>query len=174
MMDCSAATAPAGQICSAVALLAEHEAGWPSHVKADFATAPALTDAEIAEQQYLPVLRSKHGLVFPTSRGNIIRHEDIIRQGLMPVQVAAGVVGAPVPVRLAGRVAEEGIAAQTSLMMVSCSCTAAVPIDRALCRTKTRITAVHSASLDVASRRAATKTGGQVASLAARGNWCNK
>jgi xanthine dehydrogenase YagT iron-sulfur-binding subunit len=39
-----------GQICSAVALLAEHEAGWPSYVTADLATAPALTDAEIAER----------------------------------------------------------------------------------------------------------------------------
>jgi xanthine dehydrogenase YagT iron-sulfur-binding subunit len=39
-----------GQICSAVALLTEHEAGWPSHVTADVATAPALTDAEIAER----------------------------------------------------------------------------------------------------------------------------
>jgi len=39
-----------GQICSAVALLAEHRAGWPSHVTADVATAPALTDAEIAER----------------------------------------------------------------------------------------------------------------------------
>jgi xanthine dehydrogenase YagT iron-sulfur-binding subunit len=39
-----------GQICSAVALLAEHEAGWPSHVTADLATAPALTDTEIAER----------------------------------------------------------------------------------------------------------------------------
>ena len=39
-----------GQICSAVALLAEHKAGWPSHVTADVATRPALTDAEIAER----------------------------------------------------------------------------------------------------------------------------
>jgi xanthine dehydrogenase YagT iron-sulfur-binding subunit len=39
-----------GQICSAVALLAEHEAGWPSHVTADVAAVPALTDAEIAER----------------------------------------------------------------------------------------------------------------------------
>ena len=39
-----------GQICSAVALLAEHKAGWPSHATADVATAPALTDAEIAER----------------------------------------------------------------------------------------------------------------------------
>ena len=39
-----------GQICSAVALLAEHDAGWPSYVTADVATAPALTDAEIAER----------------------------------------------------------------------------------------------------------------------------
>lgn len=39
-----------GQICSAVALLAEHEAGWPSYVTTDLATAPALTDAEIAER----------------------------------------------------------------------------------------------------------------------------
>jgi xanthine dehydrogenase YagT iron-sulfur-binding subunit len=39
-----------GQICSAVALLAEHEAGWPSYVTADLATAPPLTDAEIAER----------------------------------------------------------------------------------------------------------------------------
>ena len=29
-----------GQICSAVALLAEHKAGWPSHVTADVAIAP--------------------------------------------------------------------------------------------------------------------------------------
>ena len=33
-----------------VALLAEHEAGWPSHVTADVATTPALTDAETAER----------------------------------------------------------------------------------------------------------------------------
>jgi xanthine dehydrogenase YagT iron-sulfur-binding subunit len=39
-----------GQICSAVALLTEHQAGWPSHVTADVATPPALTDAEIAER----------------------------------------------------------------------------------------------------------------------------
>jgi xanthine dehydrogenase YagT iron-sulfur-binding subunit len=39
-----------GQICSAVALLAEHQAGWPSHVTADVATEPTLTDAEIAER----------------------------------------------------------------------------------------------------------------------------
>ena len=39
-----------GQICSAVALLVEHKAGWPSHVTADVATAPALTDVEIAER----------------------------------------------------------------------------------------------------------------------------
>ena len=39
-----------GQICAAVALLAEHDAGWPSYVTADVATAPALTDAEIAER----------------------------------------------------------------------------------------------------------------------------
>ena len=39
-----------GQICSAVALLSEHRAGWPSHVTADVATTPALTNAEIAER----------------------------------------------------------------------------------------------------------------------------
>jgi xanthine dehydrogenase YagT iron-sulfur-binding subunit len=39
-----------GQICSAVAVLAEHKAGWPSYATADVATAPALTDAEIAER----------------------------------------------------------------------------------------------------------------------------
>ena len=39
-----------GQVCSAVAVLSEHRAGWPSHVTADVATAPALTDAEIAER----------------------------------------------------------------------------------------------------------------------------
>jgi xanthine dehydrogenase YagT iron-sulfur-binding subunit len=39
-----------GQICSAVALLAEHKAGWPSYATADVASAPALTDAEIAER----------------------------------------------------------------------------------------------------------------------------
>jgi xanthine dehydrogenase YagT iron-sulfur-binding subunit len=39
-----------GQICSAVALLTEHRAGWPSHVTADVATAPTLTDIEIAER----------------------------------------------------------------------------------------------------------------------------
>jgi xanthine dehydrogenase YagT iron-sulfur-binding subunit len=39
-----------GQICSAVALLSEHRAGWPSYATADVATVPALTDAEIAER----------------------------------------------------------------------------------------------------------------------------
>jgi xanthine dehydrogenase YagT iron-sulfur-binding subunit len=39
-----------GQICSAVALLAEYEAGWPSYATADVATTPVLTDAEIAER----------------------------------------------------------------------------------------------------------------------------
>ena len=39
-----------GQICSAVALLEEHRAGWPSHATPDVTTAPALTDAEIAER----------------------------------------------------------------------------------------------------------------------------
>jgi xanthine dehydrogenase YagT iron-sulfur-binding subunit len=39
-----------GQICSAIALLAEHKAGWPSHVTADVATVPVLSDAEIAER----------------------------------------------------------------------------------------------------------------------------
>jgi len=39
-----------GQICSAVALLAEQRTGWPSHATADVATTPALTDAEIAER----------------------------------------------------------------------------------------------------------------------------
>jgi integrase len=38
--------------------------------------------------------QSKLGLVFPTSRGNIIRHENLIRQIWMPVQVAAGVTKA--------------------------------------------------------------------------------
>ena len=39
-----------GQICSAVGMLAEAQAGWPSHVTADVATAPPLTRAEIAER----------------------------------------------------------------------------------------------------------------------------
>jgi xanthine dehydrogenase YagT iron-sulfur-binding subunit len=39
-----------GQICSTVALLAEHNAGWPSYATADVAIAPVLTDAEIAER----------------------------------------------------------------------------------------------------------------------------
>jgi xanthine dehydrogenase YagT iron-sulfur-binding subunit len=39
-----------GQICSAVALLAEHKAGWPSYATADVASAPVLTHAEIAER----------------------------------------------------------------------------------------------------------------------------
>jgi xanthine dehydrogenase YagT iron-sulfur-binding subunit len=39
-----------GQICSAVALVAEHKAGWPSWATADVATPPALTNAEIAER----------------------------------------------------------------------------------------------------------------------------
>jgi xanthine dehydrogenase YagT iron-sulfur-binding subunit len=39
-----------GQICSAVAVLAEHKAGWPSYATKDMATTPALTDAEIAER----------------------------------------------------------------------------------------------------------------------------
>ncbi|HEY1979036.1 MAG TPA: 2Fe-2S iron-sulfur cluster-binding protein [Xanthobacteraceae bacterium] len=39
-----------GQICSAVALLTEHQEGWPSYATADVATVPLLTDAEIAER----------------------------------------------------------------------------------------------------------------------------
>jgi xanthine dehydrogenase YagT iron-sulfur-binding subunit len=39
-----------GQICSAVALLAEHKAGWPSYATADVGTTPALNDAEISER----------------------------------------------------------------------------------------------------------------------------
>ncbi|CAM03735.1 xanthine dehydrogenase YagT iron-sulfur-binding subunit [Saccharopolyspora erythraea NRRL 2338] len=40
-----------GQICSAVGMLAEAEAGWPSHVTADVASAQiALTDEEIRER----------------------------------------------------------------------------------------------------------------------------
>jgi xanthine dehydrogenase YagT iron-sulfur-binding subunit len=39
-----------GQICSAVALLDEYKAGWPSCVTTALATTPALTDAEIAER----------------------------------------------------------------------------------------------------------------------------
>jgi xanthine dehydrogenase YagT iron-sulfur-binding subunit len=39
-----------GQICSAVVLLTEHKAGWPSYATADVATVPVLTDAEIAER----------------------------------------------------------------------------------------------------------------------------
>jgi xanthine dehydrogenase YagT iron-sulfur-binding subunit len=39
-----------GQICSAVGMLAEVEAGWPSHVTADVADAPALDRDEIRER----------------------------------------------------------------------------------------------------------------------------
>jgi xanthine dehydrogenase YagT iron-sulfur-binding subunit len=40
-----------GQICSAVGMLAEVKAGWPSHATADVASRrPALTDAEIRER----------------------------------------------------------------------------------------------------------------------------
>jgi xanthine dehydrogenase YagT iron-sulfur-binding subunit len=39
-----------GQICSAVGMLAEADAGWPSHVTGDVAQSPSLTDAEIAER----------------------------------------------------------------------------------------------------------------------------
>ena len=40
-----------GQICSAVGMLAEAKAGWPSHVTADVASRDiALTDAEIRER----------------------------------------------------------------------------------------------------------------------------
>ncbi len=53
-----------GQICSAAGMLNEAEAGWPSHVTADLATVPALSDAEIRERderQYLPLRRlSQH------------------------------------------------------------------------------------------------------------------
>ena len=41
----------AGQICSAVGMLAEAKAGWPSHATADVTTpSAALTDAEIRER----------------------------------------------------------------------------------------------------------------------------
>jgi integrase len=36
--------------------------------------------------------KSKEGLVFASGRGNIIRHENIIRQALIPAQIAAGVL----------------------------------------------------------------------------------
>jgi len=39
-----------GQICSAVGMLAEANAGWPSHVTDDVASSPSLNDAEIAER----------------------------------------------------------------------------------------------------------------------------
>jgi xanthine dehydrogenase YagT iron-sulfur-binding subunit len=39
-----------GQICSAVALISEHRDGWPSYATAGVATAPELTNAEIAER----------------------------------------------------------------------------------------------------------------------------
>jgi xanthine dehydrogenase YagT iron-sulfur-binding subunit len=39
-----------GQICSAVALISEHRDGWPSYATGDVATAPELTNAEIAER----------------------------------------------------------------------------------------------------------------------------
>jgi len=39
-----------GQVCSAVAVLAEHKAGWPSYATADVASSPALTEAEIRER----------------------------------------------------------------------------------------------------------------------------
>jgi xanthine dehydrogenase YagT iron-sulfur-binding subunit len=39
-----------GQICSAVGMLGEHEAGWPSHVTEDLTAVPELDDAEIRER----------------------------------------------------------------------------------------------------------------------------
>ena len=39
-----------GQICSAVGMLSEVEAGWPSHATADVATAPELDADEIRER----------------------------------------------------------------------------------------------------------------------------
>ncbi|WP_232631074.1 aldehyde dehydrogenase iron-sulfur subunit PaoA [Methylobacterium sp. Leaf118] len=39
-----------GQICSAVGMLAEVEAGWPSHVTDDLTRTASLTDAEIRER----------------------------------------------------------------------------------------------------------------------------
>ncbi len=39
-----------GQICSAAGMLAEHAAGFPSHVTEDLAGSPELTDAEIRER----------------------------------------------------------------------------------------------------------------------------
>jgi xanthine dehydrogenase YagT iron-sulfur-binding subunit len=39
-----------GQICSAVAVLGEHRAGWPSYATADVESTPALSNAEIAER----------------------------------------------------------------------------------------------------------------------------
>jgi xanthine dehydrogenase YagT iron-sulfur-binding subunit len=39
-----------GQVCSAIGMLKEAEAGMPSHVSADLTTPPALSDAEIRER----------------------------------------------------------------------------------------------------------------------------
>ena len=37
--------------------------------------------------------KGAHNLVFPSGCGNITRHENIVRRGLMPIQIAAGVTG---------------------------------------------------------------------------------
>ena len=39
-----------GQICSAVGMLTEAAAGWPSHVTSDVSLSPSLTDSEVAER----------------------------------------------------------------------------------------------------------------------------
>jgi xanthine dehydrogenase YagT iron-sulfur-binding subunit len=39
-----------GQICSAVGMLTEAAAGWPSHVTSDVSLSPSLTDSEIGER----------------------------------------------------------------------------------------------------------------------------
>jgi xanthine dehydrogenase YagT iron-sulfur-binding subunit len=39
-----------GQICSAIGMLGEFEAGWPSHVSADVAAEPSLDEHEIRER----------------------------------------------------------------------------------------------------------------------------
>jgi xanthine dehydrogenase YagT iron-sulfur-binding subunit len=39
-----------GQICSAIGMLDEFAAGWPSHVTRDLTKAPDLTDSELAER----------------------------------------------------------------------------------------------------------------------------
>ena len=69
-----------GQICSAVGMLSEQKAGWPSYVTDDLGHEPTLTDVEIRERMsgnHLPLLRLPEHRRRDPRRGGETQHEGV-------------------------------------------------------------------------------------------------